>query len=90
MTKIFSNQQLPTSPQQIFVSQDENIQMRSVMSVGVWFLVIYVRYLGGYRRPVAAGAAAKLKTRQMLNWSETSIKEGKGTGILNHLLIIHF
>lgn len=30
----------------------------------------------------AAGADAKLKTRQMLNWTETSIKDGCGVHIL--------
>lgn len=47
-----------------------------VMSGGGWFLEKYVCYLGALR--TAAAGDAKLKTCQTVNWTETSIKAGKG------------
>lgn len=50
-----SGMRTTSQKQKSLIQGEENIQMSPVMSVGVWFLVIYVRYLGGQGRPVAAG-----------------------------------
>lgn len=57
-----------------------------------WRLTIpvkYVRYLGA-RTAAAAGADAKLKTRQTLNWTETSIKAGKGASARWNILEVTY